>query len=426
MSSDLFDVTEHIVPCQHIREYPYATADSQEDVLHLAVKQYRPLDNPQPSPGDVTLIGSHANSMVKELYEPLWDDILRRSKQWGFRIRGIWIADVANQGASGELNEEKLGNDPSWSDNARDLLYMVNHFRSEMPRPLIGIGHSLGAGNITELSLLHPRLFMGVILLDPPFLRVPPLLEAKRSISRRDLWPSRSAAAAAVRANKFYAKWDERVIQLWIQYGFRELPTLLYPKSSTAGSGDKGVTLRTTKHQEVFNFVRPNFRGARENEERVIDRNTHAEQDLNQRGIFPFNQPEPIRVWNNLPAIRPPVLFIFGGESEVCSESIRRDCLTLTGSGVGGSGGIRDGRVSAVVLERIGHLVAMEAPDAVANAVVSWLGPEIQKWGKIEETVMKDWALKSKREKVTAGEELKRRLTEAFIVNEIQDVKGKI
>ena len=32
-------------------------------------------------------------------------------KQQGQAIAGIWIADVAHQGLSGVLNEEKLGND---------------------------------------------------------------------------------------------------------------------------------------------------------------------------------------------------------------------------------------------------------------------------------------------------------------------------
>lgn len=36
----------------------------------------------------------------------------------------------------------------SWSDHARDLLHMINHFRREMPRPLVGIGHSMGGNNL--------------------------------------------------------------------------------------------------------------------------------------------------------------------------------------------------------------------------------------------------------------------------------------
>ena len=63
--STLFDIREHVVDGQHIREYPRATAHSQEEVLQLAVKQYIPKDNPNPKPGDITIIASHANGFVK-------------------------------------------------------------------------------------------------------------------------------------------------------------------------------------------------------------------------------------------------------------------------------------------------------------------------------------------------------------------------
>ena len=65
MSSTMFLVKEHIVPCQHIREYPQATAHEQEDILHLAVKQYIPLNNQNPRQGDVTIIAAHANGFPK-------------------------------------------------------------------------------------------------------------------------------------------------------------------------------------------------------------------------------------------------------------------------------------------------------------------------------------------------------------------------
>ena len=32
----------------------------------------------------------------------------------------------------------------SWTDHARDLLLMINHFRKQMPHPIVGIGHSFG------------------------------------------------------------------------------------------------------------------------------------------------------------------------------------------------------------------------------------------------------------------------------------------
>ena len=48
---------------------------------------------------------------MQELYEPLWDELYERLKAKDIRISNIFIADVAHQGASGVLNEEKLGND---------------------------------------------------------------------------------------------------------------------------------------------------------------------------------------------------------------------------------------------------------------------------------------------------------------------------
>ena len=112
MSTKHFQRITHIVESSHIRQYPHALADSQEDVLRIAVKQYIPTNNKVPRPGDLTIIASHANGVGKELYEPLWDDLFEQSqKSHAFRIRSIWMADVAWQGESGVLNENKLGDD---------------------------------------------------------------------------------------------------------------------------------------------------------------------------------------------------------------------------------------------------------------------------------------------------------------------------
>jgi hypothetical protein len=111
MDSSPFQIAEHIVPCQHIREYARATAKA-EDTLELVVKQYTPLDNLTPQPGDLTIIAAHGSGFPKELYEPLLEEIYHRSRRdKKFRIRSIWFADAAHQGASGIRNENGLGND---------------------------------------------------------------------------------------------------------------------------------------------------------------------------------------------------------------------------------------------------------------------------------------------------------------------------
>lgn len=108
-----FFIKQHVLPCQHIREYARATARCQEDALFLAIKQYVPKDltTDHSESCRVTIIAAAANGFPKELYEPLWEELHLQSKQYGFVIRAIWIADMAQQGASGFLNENRLGDD---------------------------------------------------------------------------------------------------------------------------------------------------------------------------------------------------------------------------------------------------------------------------------------------------------------------------
>ncbi len=65
--TQFFRVVEHTVNGAHSREYATATANGDVDRPRLAVKQYIPLDNPNPQPGDVTIIGAHANAFPKVL-----------------------------------------------------------------------------------------------------------------------------------------------------------------------------------------------------------------------------------------------------------------------------------------------------------------------------------------------------------------------
>lgn len=64
MASSLFSVTEHTVPCQHIREYPNAIKNGHAS-LQLAIKEYRPLNNIDASPGSVTIIAMHGLGFPK-------------------------------------------------------------------------------------------------------------------------------------------------------------------------------------------------------------------------------------------------------------------------------------------------------------------------------------------------------------------------
>lgn len=65
MSTARFRVHEHTLPASHIRGYPRSTANSQEDVLQIAIKQYVPIQASDHCAPGVTVIGAHANGFPK-------------------------------------------------------------------------------------------------------------------------------------------------------------------------------------------------------------------------------------------------------------------------------------------------------------------------------------------------------------------------
>lgn len=421
MSPSVFRVQEHTIPCQYVREYPGATLENQEDDLFLHIKHYSLLDQSHSQPGAVTIIGAHANGFPKELYEPLWDDLYRALRRQRQSIKGIWIADVAQQGMSGVLNEDKLGNDPSWNDHSRDLLHMINHFHKEMSRPLVGIGHSMGGNHLVNLAYLHPRLLTSLVLIDPVIQSASaevsdksPLSHTQASTFRRDDWPSRAEAASWVKKSKFYQSWDRRVLSLWIKYGLRSLPTAIYSKehdgSDSLETDDGPVTLTTTKHQEVFTFLRPNFEGLDPNGKLIVNRRTHPDLDLRAAATYPFYRPEPPAVFNDLPRLRPSTLYIFGGQSDLSTPDLRKQKMERTGTGVGGSGGAEAGRVKEVVFEDVGHLVPMEAVGRCATAAGEWLAIDLKRWRGEEAEFKREWEAKERREKFTVSEEWKKNI----------------
>ena len=268
----------------------------------------------------------------------------------------------------------------------------------------------------TNLALIHPRLLTSLVLLDPVIQQhlLPSIPQggspAAASTFRRDLWPSRRAAAESFRKSKFYQAWDERVLDRWLQYGLRDVPTAIYPDDWAVSDGEKPVTLTTTKHQEVFTFLRPTFSGKHEPEKDAIDKLIHADFDTSFSNAYPFYRPEPVRTFQNLPYVRPSVLYIFGALSHLSPPEWRKEKMELTGSGIGGSGGVKEGRVKEVVLEEHGHLIAMEAVQACADATAAWLGPEMKRWREEEDRTMQGWSQKPRREKLVVSEEWKKRI----------------
>ncbi|KAJ5085061.1 hypothetical protein N7532_009832 [Penicillium argentinense] len=402
-----FRVVSHQVRAQGIRERLGAVQFGHERDLRLAVKQYIPHDNPCPAYEDVTIIGAHANGFPKELYEPLWDDMYERLRVHNRRIRSIWIADVVQQGQSSVLNEAILGDDPSWFDHGRDLLFMLNQFQDQITQPIIGVGHSMGGMQLAHLSLMHPSLFQGLVLVDPVIQRENPSRKyALPSTYRRDLWSSRAEAAEKFRSSTFYRSWDPRVLEKWIEYGLRDLPTKLYPTSSESESQTPAVTLTTTKSQELFTFLRSSYIDERSGLPRGSPGEEMHPDDIDG---FPFYRPEPPMIFRRLSELKPALMYLFGSKSDLSSPEARQEKLQVTGTGVGGSGGVTCGRVKEVVLP-CGHLVPMELVAESAHASADFIDSELTYWESQKLIFKKAWGSIPLAQRTNIDEQWKRHM----------------
>jgi pimeloyl-ACP methyl ester carboxylesterase len=299
---------------------------------------------------------------------------------------------------------------------------------------------------------MHPRLFSSLVLIEPVMdicintCQGPAL--TRISTSRRDLWESRQEAIKAAR--KSYKGWDKRVLRRWFEYGYRALPTAIYPQSKLTSCSpeirssnltscldldrwiqdrwpeddwrpltteehkrDEGpVTLATTKHQEVFSYLRPNFKGftsepntASAQIQEDIDKMQFADVVGPPGTTVPFYRAEPIIAHAALPHIRPSVLYVFGGRSPLSLPELRASKLERTGVGIGGSGGFEAGKVKEVVLPKSGHLAPMEDVNGCAEATFAWLCSVAERWKTREARFLASWEEQSLKEKATVSSE---------------------
>lgn len=336
-----FTVTTHTISASHFRENARGLNNAYHDVpnLKLVVNRYVP-KNRVAQPGDVSIIFAHANGFHKELYEAFFADLLVRYPN----IRGIWAPDAAHQGASGILNEPFLGDQPCWTDFARDIVHLINVFASELPPPLVGVGHSFGGHAIVRASLTNPSLFAAMVLIDPVIEEWAGhgLVPAKASSKRQDCWPSRQDAEKYFRSRTFYKQWDPRCLEAHLKHGLRDLPTLAYPDKA-------GVTLTTSKFQEVCTFL------LCEGEERV------------------GNHVAPADTFRKLKELTRPVLYIVGGDSPVSPEWVNKRKLENTPN------------AEMVSVPDVGHLIPMEKPAETAEIAARYIHKQITAWNAAAE-----------------------------------------
>lgn len=237
---------------------------------------------------------------------------------------------------------------------------------------------------------MHPRLFTSLILLEPIVQSSPPPGPnvARSSSYRVDLWLSLSAASDAFRQNKFFAGLDPRVLDNILKHGIRKIPTSLYPLSETVKEG--ACTLTTTKHQEVWSFLRPNFEGRdAQSSQNRLDHLLFPDISMAQRGLL-FYRPEISIAQEYLAYLRPSVLYIYGAQSYLSAPDRQNEEMERTGSGLGGSGGVKMGQVEKHVFENLGHMVPLEDVRGCTKVIGEWMEKKLTQF-KVDEEALKKY-----------------------------------
>lgn len=249
-----FTVHEHTFDAHHPRQSTRATSDGFKR-LKIAVKEYRSTDVGLNEPTGISVVFCQANGIPKESYEPFFDDLYDQLKGTPAQIKTIWSIDNVTHGDSYVLNEHSIGTDYFWRDGARDVIAFMQ--QAKIKEPVMAIGHSFGAASLLFANSISPHLFMTVVAYEP-IVSDPSVslahealgshIMASMSSTRRDIFDSPASFKKYLSSRPFWAAWDPRVLEKYVTYGLRDVPTKLHADKKS------GVVLKTPREQEVFVF----------------------------------------------------------------------------------------------------------------------------------------------------------------------------
>ncbi|KAG9044423.1 hypothetical protein FS837_008152 [Tulasnella sp. UAMH 9824] len=331
-------VTSHVL--EPTQKYPFA----------VTAKCYTPPSDLQ-AEGDndtITLILTHASGMHKECWEPALALIFQHqasSPRAVPRIREAWSIDSPNHGEAAVLNEKMLGDVWTevfpWDDYGRAVGQFLQAGTARgakidfTKRKLWALGHSMGAVSMVwmqqsdEIKLRFERIIIVEPMLSAPGhdLRPSTAYFFPATYQRRDVWPSRQAALKDFRSSRGYKSWDERMIQLFVQFALRDHPASKYQVAPW-----NGVTLACGRFHEAACY-----RGGSDLVQGLVPRLAEMSRQV-------------------------PVSVIFG----VIEDSVpRRAKEALANPSVSG---IQFASVHWV--QNAGHLAVQNSPSGVAQAVV--------------------------------------------------------
>ncbi|KAG6887825.1 hypothetical protein C0995_012372 [Termitomyces sp. Mi166 len=206
----------------------------------------------------LTLLFAHCVGSHKEQWEPTIEQIFRlqQRKDQRDRIREAWAFDWQSHGDAAVINARVLNSRKDAVSPVEWALALESFVKSHLRgHRIVALGHSAGTGAIM-LSMknfpVYKPPYIAVFLVEPTILSQD-LFDAhakeredsanmtmKLTLTRRDSWPSKGAAAAYLRKRLPWKSWDSRVFDIYVNHGLRTIPT---PDGEVVG-------LKANKRQE--------------------------------------------------------------------------------------------------------------------------------------------------------------------------------
>lgn len=162
---------------------------------------------------------AHANGFCAALWDGVACRLREHFRVFGFDARG-----------HGDSSQPPVPDAYGWGEFWLDAEAVAERIPGE--GPIYGIGHSFGGTAVLGAAARRPDLFGRIALLDPVL--YPPerehtperqerktlMVEAARR--RRSVWPSRAEVRAAYVRRPLFARWHPAALDLYLDEGFRE------------------------------------------------------------------------------------------------------------------------------------------------------------------------------------------------------------
>jgi pimeloyl-ACP methyl ester carboxylesterase len=221
----------------------------------------------------------HANGYPPACYKQLFELLKNEYHLFGMMLRPLWD----------ETKPEEIDDWQSFSEDLRVFLstYSLGGKSQNVPEPVIGVGHSIGAIVTLRAALKYPKRFRALVLLDP-VLYVPDRLVEWRVRRVKDP-DSHPLIQSAQNRRRIFSDLDEAFKRFRIKSIFH------YLSDEQLWIYVEGITRKTDNGYELI--YSPEW------ESRIY-----------------FTSLQDFDIWNSLQNLRVPALFLRGEETDTFLE----------------------------------------------------------------------------------------------------------